>query len=72
MSVSVNRRRFMGTAGSALGLGMAGCGSMPDSMSGPLAAPAVVSLPLDRHITSLITQSLPAVGSHRTAADFGG
>lgn len=41
MSVSVNRRRFMGVAGSALGLSMAGCGSMPERGSGPVMAPAL-------------------------------
>lgn len=41
MSVSVNRRRFMGTAGSALGLSMAGCGSLPERVGSPVTAAAL-------------------------------
>ncbi|UCD53121.1 MAG: hypothetical protein JSW27_10850, partial [Phycisphaerales bacterium] len=37
----MNRRRFMGATGSALGLSMAGCGNMPDRMSGPVMAAAL-------------------------------
>lgn len=41
MSVSVNRRRFMGTVGSTLGLSMAGCGRLPERVGSPVTAAAL-------------------------------